>query len=80
MAKTHKLKIWPEYFKYVVDGIKTFEYRVNDRDFKPGDILVLKEWNPKTEKYTRAEKKVRVTYLLRLLQLEPYVIMSIKGL
>ncbi|BDR73357.1 hypothetical protein K144316041_23680 [Clostridium tetani] len=44
--KTHELKIWPEYFKAVKNGTKTFELRKNDRDFKVGDILVLKEWKP----------------------------------
>lgn len=46
IMKTHELKIWPEYFKAVKNGTKTFELRKNDRDFKVGDILVLKEWKP----------------------------------
>lgn len=44
--KTHKLKIWPEYFKAVKDGRKTFEVRVNDREFQFGDAVVLEEWDP----------------------------------
>jgi len=40
----HKLKILPEYFKAVVEGNKTFEIRKNDRDYKVGDTLILKEW------------------------------------
>lgn len=44
--KKHELKIWPSYFDAVASGIKTFEWRKNDRDFAVGDQLVLREWNP----------------------------------
>ena len=39
--KVHNLKIKPQYFKDVVSGIKTFEVRKNDRNFKVGDLMVL---------------------------------------
>jgi len=45
--KNHELKIWPEYYREVARGSKTFEYRINDRDFKEGDTVELREWNPK---------------------------------
>ena len=45
-------KVWPEYFQQIVDGKKTFELRLNDFDINEGDILILKEWNPKTKNYT----------------------------
>lgn len=44
---THELKCWPQYFCRVADGSKTFECRVNDRGFQPGDIIVLREWDQK---------------------------------
>jgi len=40
---THELKTDPEVFWPVSQGLKTFEIRKNDRDFKAGDILILKE-------------------------------------
>jgi ASC-1-like (ASCH) protein len=43
----HELKIWPQYYCRVKDGSKTFEIRANDRGFQSGDIVVLKEWDPK---------------------------------
>jgi len=43
----HELKVWPQYFCRVKDGSKTFEVRVNDRGFQPGDEVVLREFDPK---------------------------------
>ena len=42
---THELKILPEYFDAVAKREKTFEIRKNDRDYKVGDSLMLKEWH-----------------------------------
>ena len=42
MREIHK-KISPEYFEAIKSGEKTFEYRVNDFECEPGDILVLEE-------------------------------------
>ena len=61
---THELKTWNEYFEEIFIGNKTFEIRKNDRDFKKGDMLILKEWNPKTENYTGREIEKNVTYIL----------------
>ena len=65
---THSLKTWPEYFEAVVDGSKTFEVRDNDRGYRVGDTLLLKEWAPhKTAvggRYTGREVEVTVTYVL----------------
>ena len=40
----HKLKLSPIYYDDSASGIKTFEIRNNDRNFKVGDILELREW------------------------------------
>ena len=40
----HKLKLDSFYYDDSASGIKTFEIRENDRDFKVGDILELREW------------------------------------
>lgn len=42
--RTHKLKLNSCYYDDSAAGIKTFEIRKNDRDFKVGDILELREW------------------------------------
>lgn len=63
-GKTHELKIVPPYFRDVQDGIKTFEYRKNDRDFEVRDTLILREWSPKTGDYTGAKVRRTITYLI----------------
>lgn len=60
--KIHKLKTLHEYFVAQVDGCKQFEVRYNDRDYKVGDILILREWD---NKYTGSVLYVRVTYVLK---------------
>ena len=50
---THELKILPEYYDAVASREKTFEIRKNDRDYHPGDTLILKEWS--RGKYTGRE-------------------------
>ena len=42
-AKTHLLKISPNFFCDVESGVKRFEIRKNDRDFREGDSFVLQE-------------------------------------
>lgn len=37
----HKLKIHHQYIYYIMKGIKTFEIRKNDRNFKIGDQFTL---------------------------------------
>lgn len=46
LVEVHNLKTWPEYWHSIANGLKTFELRFNDRDYKEGDILVLREWVP----------------------------------
>lgn len=42
----HLLKCWPEYFDALLSGTKKCDARINDRDYKLGDVLVLQEWGP----------------------------------
>jgi len=60
----HELKTWTEYFEEVFMSHKTFEVRENDRDFKVGDMLNLKEYDYKTSTYTGRQLTRTVTYIL----------------
>lgn len=41
----HELKIKPKFFQDIINVIKNFEIRKNDRKFRVGDILVLSEFD-----------------------------------
>ncbi|WP_409994247.1 ASCH/PUA domain-containing protein [Parageobacillus genomosp. 1] len=77
MPMKHRLKIWPEYFEAVRSGKKTFEIRKNDRGFQVNDLLLLQEYNPKTQEYTGRELLVEVTYITDFGQPKNQVVMSI---
>jgi len=62
--KVHELKIHPERFNDIIAGRKKFELRKNDRDFKLFQLLKLREWDPKTKKYSGAGCTVRITYIV----------------
>ncbi|MFA6524635.1 MAG: DUF3850 domain-containing protein [Patescibacteria group bacterium] len=58
-------KVWPEYFQKILDGDKKYELRLADFDCQQGDILLLKEWDNKTQKYTGREIEKEVTHILK---------------
>lgn len=44
--RIHELKSWPGEFYLIASGAKRATLRVDDRGFKAGDILELREFNP----------------------------------
>lgn len=60
---THELKILPKYYQAVWDGRKNFEIRFDDRGYRVGDRLILKEWN--RGKFTGRSVTVKVKYVYR---------------
>ena len=58
-------KVWPEYFQLILDNKKKFELRLGDFKCNQGDILVLREWDPKTKKYTGRKTEKTVNYVIR---------------
>lgn len=59
----HDLKTWPRGFRAVRSGLKRYELRRNDRDFRVGDLLHLKEWDPDTGQYSGRWVDVAVTLI-----------------
>lgn len=62
----HSVKCYPNYFKALKDGTKTFEVRENNHSYAVGDYLALNEFQPDPdpfetvfeemlEKFTRKE-------------------------
>ena len=72
---THELKILPEYFEQVIAGNKPFEIRRNDRYYRVGDKLLLKEWD---NKYTGRQTLWNITYITNYAQKENYVVIGMR--
>jgi hypothetical protein len=62
----HELRIWPIYFEAVVLRDKRCEIRKDDRGYRAGDYLRLREWNPTKAQYTGAEITAMVTHITPL--------------
>lgn len=71
MRKIEK-KAWPELFEKVKSGEKTFDVRLNDFKCKKGDTLILREWDPKTKKYTGKSLEKKVGFVLKTKDIEKF--------
>ena len=65
MPKRIEKKTWPEMFEAVRSGRKKFDLRLADWKCKDGDILVLREWDPKIKKYTGKILEKKITFVLK---------------
>lgn len=61
--KLHVLKTDPNYFEQMWKGLKTSELRLNDRDFKCGDILLLREHSRANNSYTGRSIQASIIYI-----------------
>lgn len=62
LSTIHELKILPMYFDAVLDKVKNFEVRKNDRNYAVGDTLLLREWDGTA--FTGRRLLRRVGYIL----------------
>ncbi|EAD3347531.1 TPA: DUF3850 domain-containing protein [Listeria monocytogenes] len=70
----HKLKILPKFFQEKIALKKSFEIRINDRNFEVGDTLVLQEFE--NGKYTGREYWEDVIYITDYLQKDDVVVLG----
>jgi ASC-1-like (ASCH) protein len=56
-------KTWPKFFNEVKSGKKVFEVRLANFKLNKGDVLILREYNPKTKKYTGRTVTKKVTFV-----------------
>lgn len=75
--KKHMVKCWPEFFEVMWSGVKTFEVRVNDRNYTVGDTIALHEYNPAKRFYSGRFVERRIVYITEYLQREGYIIMQL---
>lgn len=80
-ASKHTLKCWPEYFQVMWIGDKTFEIRLNDRDYQERDEVCLQEWDPgesEENQYSGREIEGVITYLTNYEQKVGYVVFAVR--
>jgi len=66
IMKIHKLKTVNPYFNDIWNRIKNFDVRQNDRNFKIGEYLLLREYDPNTlNKYLFRELLCRIFYIFK---------------
>lgn len=58
-------KILPKYFEKILSGEKNFELRLADFECGIGDVLVLKEYDPKKEEFTGRNIEKEISYVLK---------------
>ena len=75
-----EVKAYPIGFHLLISGLKTFEHRREDRGYRVGDILRIREWDPETEAYTGREERRLITLYLPggLFEIQPgYCVLSL---
>lgn len=79
MSKIHELKTHPLPFQAVKRGEKNFELRFDDRGYRVGDQLLLKEYTPAN--YWDPEEPKESNYTGEILHREiSYILKDFKGL
>ena len=73
---THEIKCWPEFFNPAYLGDKPFEIRLNDRDFKVGDTILLREYDNKKDRFTGDWVFQKITYITDFKQKRGYVVLA----
>lgn len=80
----HELKVWPRYFKPIIEGRKKFEIRKNDRNFAEGDVVILREWVLDRSRsddgdgyYTGRQVRKRVGFITDYAQQPGYVVFGL---
>lgn len=60
---THALKTWPEAYDAIEAGLKGWELRKKDRDYRVGDFLLLRRWSLESG-YDGSQRVERVVWIL----------------
>jgi hypothetical protein len=75
-TREHELKCWPEFFEEIEQGRKTFEIRENDRDYKVGDVMLLREYAVGVG-YSGRHCRRTIGYITDWKQQPRYIVMSL---
>ncbi|MFC0183341.1 protein of unknown function [Pseudarcicella hirudinis] len=64
-SNIHYVKTHIEYYQLCMKGVKNFELRKNDRNYKAGDIFISQEYDPATEQFTGRRIMCEIDYVLQ---------------
>jgi len=67
---TIEKKVLSKYFQAILDGDKTFEVRLADFECHKGDILVLKEWDDKSQAFTGRTLEKKISFIVKTKDLD----------
>ena len=60
----HRVKSWPHLFQATLSGAKKHDLRrATERDYRVGDLLTLREFDPRHGRFTGREMSLRITYV-----------------
>lgn len=76
----HDLKLDSLYFDAVVSGFKSFEIRLNDRDYRPNDTITFREYDSFLSHFTGRMHHSVICFVTDFQQLPGYVVFSISSL
>ncbi len=66
LIRVHFLKCKPEYFNDLTSGSKPFDLRPDDRDYRVGDYLAVRPFEPrKPDAHFERVTYLKVTYVMR---------------
>jgi hypothetical protein len=76
----HAIKTVNPYFNLASQDLKPFEVRKNDRHYKVGDWIILREYSPELDQYSNKFLTGRIVYILDKFNAiqEGYCILSIQ--
>jgi hypothetical protein len=80
MTTEHEIKIHTVYYNRVLEGVKPFEIREDDRDYQVGDILLMREFDPERGEYISHSAPIRalVTYKSTFQQKDGWCVLGTK--
>lgn len=63
MSNKHILKVWPQFFVPITQGLKSCEFRINDRNFQIGDDLLLSEFDSIKQSFTGRQIVAQILWI-----------------
>lgn len=59
----HECRSWVHLFTPILDGAKTHDLRIDDRNYRVGDRILLREYDISVGRYTGRKVTVEITYI-----------------